>query len=319
MAPPSAVKPTLAMIGVPSSAGSYAAGQDQAPGALRDAGLVTALLDAGIDVHDAGDTTQQVWAPDRTDRLAQNLGQVVVSVRELADRVPALLADGRRLLVLGGNCTIAVGMMAGLNTALGPCGLLYIDRHFDMNTPDSTIEGALDWMGLAHALDLPGCRDEFAGAFATRPVIDPHRLALLGTDPTQATDFERAQVAALNISVTTQADMITDPAAAATAALRELPEAPFAVHIDVDVLDFTDAPLAENTSGRNIGPTLDQLAAALTTVVADPRWRALSIGELNPTRTAGDPSELSRLVAVLTDVLAHADRDHAMRTPTTPT
>jgi arginase len=295
---------TLAMIGVPSSAGSYAAGQDQAPRALRDAGLVTALLDAGIDVHDAGDTTRQVWAPDRDDRLAQNLGQVVASVRELGDRVPALLADDRRLLVLGGNCTIALGMMAGLNTTSGPCGLLYIDRHFDMNTPESTIEGALDWMGLAHALDLPGCRNELAGAFAIRPVLDPHRLALLGTDPTQATDFERSQVAALNISVTTQAEMITDPAAAATAALRALPEAPFAVHIDVDVLDFTDAPLAENTSGRNIGPTLDQLAVALNTVVADPRWRALSIGELNPTRTAGDPSELSRLVTVLTDALA---------------
>jgi arginase len=296
---------TLAMIGVPSSAGSYAAGQDQAPRALRDAGLVTALRAAGIDVHDAGDTTEQVWAPDRDDRLAQNLGQVVASVRELADRVPALLADDRRLLVLGGNCTIALGMMAGLNTALGPCGLLYIDRHFDMNTPDSTIEGALDWMGLAHALDLPGGRDELAGAFAaTRPVLEPHRLALLGTDPTQATEFERAQVAALNISVTTQAEMITDPAAAATAALRALPAAPFAVHVDVDVLDFTDAPLAENTSGRNIGPTLDQLAVALNTVLADPRWRALSIGEVNPTRTAGDPSELARLVAVLTDVLA---------------
>ena len=42
---------SLAVVGVPSSAGSYAAGHDQAPRALRDAGLVTALLDAGLDVH----------------------------------------------------------------------------------------------------------------------------------------------------------------------------------------------------------------------------------------------------------------------------
>jgi arginase len=307
----SAVLPPLTMIGVPSSAGSYAAGQDQAPRALRDAGLVTALLDAGIEVHDAGDLTEQVWAPDRDDRLAQNLGQVVTSVQELADRVPELLTDDRRLLVLGGNCTVAVGMLAGLNTVFGPCGLLYVDRHFDMNTPESTTEGALDWMGLAHALDLPGSRDEFAGAFATRPVLDPPRLALLGTDPAEATDFERAQVAALDISVTTQADMITDPAAAATVALGALPDAPFAVHVDVDVLDFTDAPIAENTSGRNLGPTLDQLVAALKTVVADPRWRALSIGEINPTRTAGDPGQLTRLVAALTDILAHAGRAEA--------
>jgi arginase len=297
----------LAMIGVPSSAGSYAAGQDQAPRALRDAGLVKALVDAGIEVHDAGDLTEQVWAPDRTDRLAQNLGQVVASVTELADRVPALLTDERRLLVLGGNCTVAVGTVAGMATVLGRCGLLYVDRHFDMNTPETTIEGALDWMGLAHALDLPGSREEFAGAFATRPVLDPQRLALLGTDTNEATDFERAQVAALGISVTTQADVVADPAAAAGTALRALPEAPFAVHVDVDVLDFIDAPLAENTSGRNIGPTLDQLGAALKVVVADPRFRALSIGELNPTRAAGDPGALSRFVATLVDVLVRAE------------
>jgi arginase len=57
---------TLTMIGVPSSAGSYAAGQDQAPRALRDAGLVEALTGAGIDVHDAGDLTAQVWAWPRS-------------------------------------------------------------------------------------------------------------------------------------------------------------------------------------------------------------------------------------------------------------
>ena len=171
-----AVLPVLSMIGVPSSAGSYAAGQDQAPRALRAAGPVEALGRAGLDVHDAGDLTEQVWAPDREDRLAQNIGLVVASVQELADRVPGLVVDDRRLLVLGGNCTIALGVVAGLDTSFGRgCGLLYVDRHFDMNTPATTIEGALDWMGLAHA------------------------------------------------------HLIADPAAAATTALRALPEAPFAL------------------------------------------------------------------------------------------
>ena len=297
----------LSIVGVPSSAGSYAAGQDQAPRALRAAGLVEALTTAGVAIHDAGDLTQQVWAPDRQDRLAQNLGQVVASVRELADRVPDLVSEDRRVLVLGGNCTIAAGLLAGLDTAIGGgCGLLYVDRHFDLNTPESTIEGALDWMGLAHALDLPGCRDQLAGAFDTRPVLDPTRLAFLGVDPTQSTEFERGHVARLGLSVTTQDDLIADPEAAAAIALRALPTAPFAVHVDVDVLDFIDAPLAENTSGRNIGPTLDQLGAALRVVTTDPRWRALSIGELNPTRAAGDPTALARFIDFLRDVLVAA-------------
>ncbi len=297
----------VAMVGVPSSAGSYAAGQDRAPRALREAGLVQTLTSAGIDVHDAGDLTEQIWAPDRQDRFAMNTGQVVASVQELARRVPRLLTGDRRLLVLGGNCTVAIGLAAGLNATFdNECGLLYVDRHFDLNTPATTIEGALDWMGVAHGLDLPGSRAEFAGAFPARPVLDPGRLAFLGVDPTQATDFEREQVARLGISVTTQSELIADPAGAAAAALRALPEVPFAAHVDVDVLDFTDAPLAENTSGRNIGPTLDQLGAALAVIVADPRWRGLSIGEVNPTRAAGDPGVLTRFTGMLADALAHA-------------
>jgi arginase family enzyme len=67
----------------------------------------------------------------------------------------------------------------------------------------------------------------------------------------------------------------------------QLPPGPLALHLDVDVPDFTDAPLAENTDGRNTGPTLDQAAEALTAAARDQRMRALSIGELNPTRCAG--------------------------------
>ena len=296
----------LSLLGVPTSAGSYAAGQDRAPHALRAAGLATALTDAGVRVADAGDLTGQVWAPDRDHPYAQNLDQVVASTRELAARVPQVVGgDDRRLLVIGGSCTIAVGVVAGLSAAEGVgCGLLYIDRHFDMNTPDTTIEGALDWMGLGHALDLPGAADSFAGAFADRPVLSPDRLALLGTDPAEATDFEREQAASLAVSVTTQAELVADPTAAAEAALRALPAVPFAAHVDVDVLDFIDTPLAENTSGRNVGPTLDQLCTALGVVVADPRWRALSIGEINPTRAAGDPAALPRFVTKIAAVLA---------------
>ncbi|MGX7678517.1 arginase family protein [Jatrophihabitans sp. DSM 45814] len=297
--------PVLSIVGVPSSAASYAAGQELAPRALRDAGLVGALGAAGWAIEDAGDLTEQVWAPDPHKPFAQNVDQVALSVRELGDLVPDLLREDRRLLVVGGNCTIALGVMAGLDTLFGPdCGLLYIDRHFDMNTPLSTIEGALDWMGVAHALDLPGSDDALAGAFRRRPLLHAHRLAMLGIDPSEATDFERARAAELNLHVTSQSDLIADPAAATRAALEALPPSPFAVHIDVDVLDFVDAPLAESTNGRNTGPTLVQLGEALRVAVTDPRWLALSIGEINPTRSAGQPDALPRLIAVLAAALA---------------
>jgi arginase len=164
----------LSIIGVPSSAGSYAAGQDQAPAALRHAGLIRVLADAGLPVRDHGDLPEQIWRPDRQRPFAQNAGQVTACLQELADRLGPLLAEGDTVLVLGGNCTIALAVMAGLQQLnAGTAGLLYLDRHFDLNTPESTTDGALDWMGLAHALGLPGTVDALTDAFGPRPLLQP--------------------------------------------------------------------------------------------------------------------------------------------------
>lgn len=295
-------------MGVPSSAASYAAGQDLAPAALRSAGLLGQLSACGLEVHDDGDLPHQVWGPDRDHPLAQNAGQATVSVQQLADRLGPLLAHGDIALVLGGNCTIALGVVAALRRLdAGAPGLLYLDRHYDLNTPESTTDGALDWMGLAHALALPGCLDILTGAFGRRPLLEPGQVAWLGVEPQIATPWEREQASQLGLHVTSSQALAADPAAAALAALGQLPPGPLALHLDVDVLDFIDAPLAENTDCRNTGPTLDQVTEALTAAARDQRVRALSIGELNPTRCAGDPDALPRLVTSISRILAATD------------
>ena len=294
----------VSVIGVPDSAGSYAAGQERAPAALRAAGLVDALVGTGLEVHDDGDLPTQTWRPDRAHPGAQNVSQVVAGLQVLTDRLGPLLADDGRVLVLGGNCTIALAVMAGLQQLeAGVPGLLYIDRHFDLNTPVSTTDGALDWMGLAHGFSFPGCVDALADAFGRRPLLQPRQVAWLGVKVSHATEWEREQAAKLGLHVGSSESLSTDPAGTAGAALQWLPPGPLAVHIDVDVLDFTDAPLAENTDGRNTGPTLDQLGEALGRAVGDPRLRALSIGELNPTRSTGDPDAILRFVGILAATL----------------
>lgn len=161
----------VSVVGVPNSAGSYAAGQDQAPAALRAAGLIGAMVAAGLEVNDAGDLPAQVWTPDRAHPYAQNAGQVATCLRELTNRLRPLFAAGDTVLALGGNCTIALSVMAALQGLDGEMpGLLYIDRHFDMNIPTSTRDGALDWMGMAHALLLPGCVEELTAVFDQRPL-----------------------------------------------------------------------------------------------------------------------------------------------------
>ena len=296
-------------MGVPSSAASYAAGQDLAPAALRSAGLLEQLIASGLEVHDDGDLPHQAWSLDRDHPLAQNAGRATMSVQQLADRLGPLLARGDIALVLGGNCTIALGVMEALRLlGAGTPGLLYVDRHYDINTPETTTDGALDWMGLAHALALPGCLDTLAGAFGRRPLLEADQVAWLGVEPKIATQWEREQADRLALRFSTSQALAADPATTALTALSQLPAGPLALHLDVDVLDFIDAPLAENTDCRNTGPTLDQVAEALTAAARDQRMRALSIGELNPTRCAGDPDALPRFVRSIARILTATSR-----------
>ncbi|MFC6599609.1 arginase family protein [Kitasatospora paranensis] len=287
----------LVVVGAPSSAGSYAPGQEAAPGVLRELGLIDRLRAAGRRVRDAGDGPLHVWAPDPQHPRAQNLDAVVRSVRAVADHVAGALEEDADVLVIGGNCTVALGLMSALTAHEPDAGLLYLDRHFDLNTPASTREGAFDWMGLAHGLDLPGAAEPLTAAFGRRPLLTPDRLHLLGIDPEAATSWEREQAERLGLRWGSNTDLAEAPGAEVTRALGTLPPGPLAVHLDVDVLDFTDAPLAESTDGRNVGPTLDAVSEALDTACRDPRFRALSIGELNPSRAAGYPAVLDRFLA----------------------
>ena len=98
-----------------------------------------------------------------------------------------LAVPGRIALVLGGDCTIGIGTVAGARSALGDVGLLYFDLHADLNTPASAGDGALDWMALAHMLAIPGSEPSLAEATGRVPIIDPARVVLFGHGRAQAT------------------------------------------------------------------------------------------------------------------------------------
>ena len=77
----------LTVLGVPTSAGAFTPGQERAPAALREAGLLTALGERGVDTRDLGDSPVWRWRPDRERPRAQNLGAVVDIAREMATRL----------------------------------------------------------------------------------------------------------------------------------------------------------------------------------------------------------------------------------------
>ena len=292
---------SINVLGYPSSAAAYCVGVEHAPAALREAGLVASLHAAGHQVDDLGDLPVHLWKPDRERPRVQNLDEEVEALRELAGTAAPLVSTDTRLLVLGGSCTVALGLCAAVADAGIEPHLVYLDRHLDLNTPESTTEGSLSWMGMAHALGIPGADESLVRLTSRHPLLQPSHLSYLGVEPaTEATEWERGQVDRLGIPVTTQAELVADPTAAATRARGALPDGPFVVHVDVDVLDFLDAPLAENVNGRNSGPTLVQLGEALDALWRAPGFIGMSIGQLVPAHAASDPTSLGRFVEALT-------------------
>jgi len=289
----------VTIVGAPTSAGAYAPGQEQGPHALRAAGLIGRLEAAGLRVTDAGDVDGFRWRPDPARPRAANAAEVVARARQVAERVAAAAADDR-VLVLGGDCTTGVGTVAGLLERVPDLGLVYLDRHADLNVPSSTIDGALDWMGVAHMMDVDGAVDELAGIGPRRPMLAPDRVAYLALGP--VTPFETAAIEARAVAAVPLGETAAAPAGAARRALAALNGAEgVAVHFDVDVVDFLDAPLAENTD-RSPGLPLDAAGAALAELLRDARVRAVTVTEFNPAH--GDDATTGRLVDALAGAFA---------------
>jgi arginase len=294
----------LAVLGVPTSAGAYAPGQELAPQALREHALLPILESAGWQLRDLGDLPTWRWRPDPQHRFAQNLDTVVGYVRKTAERIAKDVRDDESVLVLGGDCTVGLGTLAAYAVAEDVL-FVYFDMHADLNVPDSTIDGALDWMGVAHALGDAKALPELCHVAAKQPLIRPDQLVLLGFEASQATDWERQTIDRYGIRTISAGEVTADPTAAARSALRvqESERAKLVVHFDVDVIDFVDAPLSENT-GRNVGISLTTAGQVLATLAADPRFRAVTITELNPLHGAEDGSTLERFVETLGHALS---------------
>jgi arginase len=298
--------PAVTIIGVPTSAGAFAPGQEKAPAALREAGLVSALNERGVDVDDRGDSASWRWRPDHERPRAQNLGAVAEIARDTAARVEQALGDDAGpLLVLGGDCTIELGTLAGHLARDNSVGLVYFDLHPDLNTPATVTEGAFDWMGMAHALDVDGAEAELTGVGRRTPLLQDDQVLFLAYGPRRARPFELDVMVRRGLAGIPVEEVASDPEAVANQVLAEFASRfdRLLVHFDVDVVDFNDAQLSEDAV-RGDGLALDTAMRALKVLVASERLSALTVTELNPLHGDEQGQTLRRFVDLLADSLA---------------
>jgi arginase len=127
----------ISVIGAPSSMGADAPGQELAPRALRDAGLITQLARRGVEVRDVGDLPLRRWTPDPISPRARHAGEVLAHVAGVHAAVRDALDDGDRVLVLGGDCTTGLGTIA----ALAPGSESACPSPIQSRSPSSVLSG----------------------------------------------------------------------------------------------------------------------------------------------------------------------------------
>jgi arginase len=294
----------LTLIGVPSSAGTHGIGQEKAPMQLRRAGLADRLLAAGLDLQDGGDLPLALYRPRSPDRRRQNLDLVAAVAGRVADRVEQVVHAGRLPLVLGGDCTITLGVVAGLARHHPDLGLLYFDGDADLATPATTRSGILDGMGVAHLLGEGAA--ELSRLGPKFPMLDPERLLLFGFDPGELEPGEAEALERLGVATWPVGAVVERPARAAAEALASLERHadPLLVHFDVDAIDSTDFPLA-NYPHFNVGQPFESAMTCLATFCASPKLAGLVVTEVNPDHDA-DGSLLAQLVdGLVTALLPH--------------
>jgi arginase len=171
------------VLGVPMDLGSGRRGVDMGPSAIRIAGLADRLTELGHRVVDEGDVgIKNMEALKVGDARARYLGEIVRASRLVCNKVERIVGKGHFPLVLGGDHSISVGTVSAIAMAARregkKVGLLWVDAHGDINTPETSPSGNIHGMPVAALLGEGP--EELTSIGGEGPKVDPRNVAMVG-------------------------------------------------------------------------------------------------------------------------------------------
>ena len=272
------------VLGVPMDLGSGRRGVDMGPSAIRIAGVDQRLTELGHKVVDEGDVVIKNMEELRVgDERARYLTEIARASAVIARKVERVMALGHFPLVLGGDHSIAVGTVSGIAAFARDqskrTGVLWIDAHGDINTPESSPSGNIHGMPLAALLGYGP--SELTGIGGWAPKVAPGNVALVGIRSLDA--GEKRRVKETGIQVHTMSDIDRHGVhQVMKKALARVTDGTDFVHVsfDLDALDPTVAPGV----GTPVKGGLDYREAHLIMeVIADSGvMTSLEVVEANP-------------------------------------
>lgn len=271
------------------SAGGQVVGSERAGLDLQQAGLTDHLRDAGIPIDWFADPAEIHGMPygGEAHKMLAPLGSdgrkdvVLWHCRWLRDQVEQAVKSGALPVTIGGDHSMALGSLGGLAAATrsqGGAGLIWIDAHADINTPDTSPSQALHGMPIAALLGMGD--PDYVGVAGNEPVLRPEHLVYIGlrdVDP-----GEQNYISELGINTFTMEDIkrlgINKVLELASEIIEPTPVK--ALSIDLDAFDPYEVPSVGSPApgGLEVAETLP----ALRRLVADTAFDLIEISEYNP-------------------------------------
>jgi arginase len=278
------MKKKVKIIGVPMDLGAGRRGVDMGPSAIRIAGVNQSLALLGYDVTDAGNV--HVHPPEsltQTSKRARFLPEITAACEELAAMVEAALDEGALPLILGGDHSIAIGSVAGVASYHRRrderIGLIWLDAHTDINTPETSPSGNIHGMPLAALLGRGAEELTYIGGFA--PKVLPEHTVVIGArsvDP-----GERDLIRSLGLRVFTMSELDESGMSSVIEEAVEIASrntVGFHVTMDMDFIDPFYAP-GVGTPERG-GATYRESHLAMEKIALSGNVLSVEITEVNP-------------------------------------
>jgi arginase len=274
----------IRVIGVPLDLGQSRRGVDMGPSAVRVAGLEARLEAVGHNVEDGGNVAVAIPEQKKEGAAhAKYLKEITATCTKSAELVIKSLEAGKVPLVLGGDHSVAAGTVAGVaefyRRQNQKIGLLWIDAHSDMNTPETSPSGNVHGMPLAAIMGLGP--NELGNIFNFSPKIHPENCVLVGirdVDAHEKENIRRAGVEVFTMRDIDERGMRSVMEEALRMAGRGT--AGYHVSLDMDWIDPEDAPGVGTPVWG--GATYREAHLAMEIISDHGRMLSMEIVEVNP-------------------------------------
>jgi arginase len=274
----------IRIIGVPMDLGASRRGVDMGPSALRVAGLQARIKQLGHQVEDIGNiSVKQPEEMSFGEKRAKYLAEIADACKDLAALVEKSLDENMMPVVLGGDHSIAAGTLSGVaghfKKKEKKIGLIWLDAHGDINTPESSPSGNVHGMPLAAAMGYGAT--ELVELHGFKPKVEPQNISLVGIRDLDTQEKKLAKKSGVHVFTMRDIDERGMREVMSDALKYAMDDTDgISASLDMDFVDPSDAP-GVGTPVRG-GVTYREAHLAMEMLADTEAMVSLEVVEINP-------------------------------------